>query len=560
MKKHFNVKFNKTYRVRKVAGYTLGFLFSFYRLKLISFVRGNSYYQRNINKLLLQKGEELKHLFSDLEGLFIKAGQFLSIAGFFLPETFKKQLEGLQDAATPKDFSQIQSSLLSHYAVPLSDIFTKIEVTPMAVASIGQVHKAWLKDGTPVVLKIQHEHIERIAEIDLTIIRRLTYWIGRFFALEGLDYAYKQIEALILQEIDFEKEANSLISISTSLSDENSWSFPNVFSSLSGRKVLVMSWMEGKKITDKEYLSLNNIDPKIIVDRLWNGFCRMIFEHGFYHADPHPGNILVDKMGNICLLDFGAVSSISPLFKKEIPGLIIAFSTLDIKKLTQQLVTLGFINDSPAAESLAIDLAKAFNQFLENDIDQLFNPEGAMNPEFWNNPVSHIMLSTSIKDLSASFRIPKDYILLGRTFSLLLGVSFVLRPGENPLKYLSPIVKKYLNENNQSQWFKEGVKEAGIFGRNIISLPKLIRDTVEQFQTGNSSLKTPDIWRSAKLLYLLGQQFALIILTFGLLHIARKDYHGILGYNISSLFFTLGFVSFLIFLFRFKKGDHLFRQ
>lgn len=560
MKKHLKTKFNKTYRVRKVIGYTFRFLFSYYQLKCISLFFGKVFYQRNLNKLLSQKGEELKHLFSDLEGLFIKAGQFLSIAGFFLPETFKKQLEGLQDAATPKDFLQIQSSLLSHYAVPLSDIFKKIEETPIAVASIGQVHKAWLKDGTPVVLKIQHEHIERIAEIDLTIIRRLTYWIGRFFALDGLDYAYKQIEVLILQEIDFEKEANSLISISSSLSDENAWSFPSVFSSLSGRKVLVMSWMDGQKITDKEYLSLNNIDPKIIVDRLWNGFCRMIFDYGFYHADPHPGNILVDKMGNICLLDFGAVSTLSPLFKKEIPGLIIAFSTLDVKKLTQQLITLGFINDSPAAESLAIDLAKAFNQFLENDIDQLFNPEGAMNPDFWKNPVSHIMLNTSIKDLSASFRIPKDYILLGRTFSLLLGVSFVLRPGENPLKYLSPIVKKYINESTQSQWFKEGFKEAGLFGRNIISLPKLIRDTVEQFQTGNSSLKTPDIWRSAKLLYLLGQQFALIILTFSLLYLARKDYNGIWGYNIPSLFFTLGFVSFLIFLFRFKKGDNLFRQ
>lgn len=556
MKKHLKTKFNKTYRVRKVIGYTFRFLFSYYQLKCISLFFGKVFYQRNLNKLLSQKGEELKHLFTDLEGLFIKAGQFLSIAGFFLPETFKKQLEGLQDAATPKDFLQIQSSLLSHYAVPLSDIFKKIEETPIAVASIGQVHKAWLKDGTPVVLKIQHEHIERIAEIDLTIIRRLTYWIGRFFALDGLDYAYKQIEVLILQEIDFEKEANSLISISSSLSDENAWSFPSVFSSLSGRKVLVMSWMDGQKITDKEYLSLNNIDPKIIVDRLWNGFCRMIFDYGFYHADPHPGNILVDKMGNICLLDFGAVSTLSSLFKKEIPGLIIAFSTLDVKKLTQQLITLGFINDSPAAESLAIDLAKAFNQFLENDIDQLFNPEGAMNPDFWKNPVSHIMLNTSIKDLSASFRIPKDYILLGRTFSLLLGVSFVLRPGENPLKYLSPIVKKYINENTQSQWFKE----AGLFGRNIISLPKLIRDTVEQFQTGNSSLKTPDIWRSAKLLYLLGQQFALIILTFSLLYLARKDYNGIWGYNIPSLFFTLSFVSFLIFLFRFKKGDNLFRQ
>jgi len=509
-----------------------------------------------LNRLLSQKGEELKHLFTHLEGLFIKAGQFLSIAGFFLPENFKKQLEDLQDAATPKDFLQIHSFLLSHYAVPLSDIFTKIEETPLAVASIGQVHKAWLLDGTPVVLKIQHEHIERIAEIDLTIIRNITYWIGRFFTLDGLDYAYKQIEALILQEIDFEKEANSLISISSSLSDENSWSLPTVFESLSGRKILVMTWIEGNKITDKEYLSLNNIDFKIIVDRLWNGFCRMIFDHGFYHADPHPGNILVDKTGNICLLDFGAVSTLSPLFRKEIPGLIIAFSTLDVKRLTQQLITLGFINDSPAAESLAIDLAKALNQFLENDIDQLFNPEGAMNPEFWNNPVSHIMLNTSIKDLSASFRIPKDYILLGRTFSLLLGISIVLRPGENPLIYLSPIIKKYLNETNQSQWFKE----AGLFGRNIISLPKLIRDTVEQFQTGNSSLKTPDIWRSAKLLYLLGQQFALIILTFSLIYIARKDYNGIWGFNISSLFFTLGFLSFITFLFRFKKGDNFFKE
>ncbi len=556
MKKHFMVKFNKTYRVRKVIGYTLGFLFSYYRLKWISFLLGSAYYQRNLNRLLSQKGEELKHLFTHLEGLFIKAGQFLSIAGFFLPENFKKQLEGLQDAATPKDFLQIHSFLLSHYAVPLSDIFTKIEETPIAVASIGQVHKAWLLDGTPVVLKIQHEHIEKIADIDLTIIRNITYWIGRYFTLDGLDYAYKQIEALILQEIDFEKEANSLIFISSSLSDENSWSFPTVFESLSGRKILVMSWIEGNKITDKEYLSLNNIDPKIIVDRLLNGFCRMIFEHGFYHADPHPGNILVDKTGNICLLDFGAVSTLSPLFKKEIPVLIIAFSTLDVKRLTQQLITLGFIKDSPAAESLAIDLAKALNQFLENDIDQLFNPEGAMNPEFWNNPVSHIMLNTSIKDLSASFRIPKDYILLGRTFSLLLGISIVLRPGENPLIYLSPIIKKYLNETNQSQWFKE----AGLFGRNIISLPKLIRDTVEQFQTGNSSLKTPDIWRSAKLLYLLGQQFALIILTFSLIYLARKDYNGIWGFNISSLFFTLGFLSFITFLFRFKKGDNFFKE
>ena len=99
MKKHLKTKFNKAYRVRKVIGYSLSFLFAYYQLKFISFFLGRAYYQRNLNRLLSQKGEELKDLFTDLEGLFIKAGQFLSIAGFFLPETFKKQLEGLQDAA-----------------------------------------------------------------------------------------------------------------------------------------------------------------------------------------------------------------------------------------------------------------------------------------------------------------------------------------------------------------------------------------------------------------------------------------------------------------------------
>jgi len=556
MKYVLNPKFRKWYRIKKVASYAIGFLFSFYLLKFLSLILGKSYYDRNLTLLLEEKGMKLKLLFSDLEGLFIKAGQFLSIAGFFLPEKFKNQLEGLQDAATPKVFSEIEHSLFLHFNNPTEKYFKTFEEIPMAVASIGQVHRAWLLDNTPVVVKIQHAHIEKIAIIDLKIIRKLTFWVGKFFKLEGLDFVYKQIEELILQEIDFEKEANSLISISTSLSDELYWNFPKIFPSLSGKKVLVMSWLDGRKITDKENFIVHNLDANLVLDRLWSGFCRMIFENGFYHADPHPGNILLDKNGQICLLDFGAVSSLSPLFKKEIPTLIMAFSTMDIQRLTKQLVTLEFINDSPSAELLATKLAKAFNEFLENDIDQLFNPKGALNSAFWKNPVTNIMMNTSLKEFSGSFRIPKDYILLGRTISLLLGISFVLRPGENPVKYLAPIFKKYLYEETTSNW----LKEAGIIGKNIISLPKIVNEAVLQFQSGNSSLKTPDIWKSAKLLYVLGQQFALLILTGSLFYMAMKNFKGNYNLNLSTLLMFLGTISFLTFLSKWKKGEKLFQN
>jgi len=244
------------------------------------------------------------------------------------------------------------------------------------------------------------------------------------------------------------------------------------------------------------------------------------------------------------------------LFKKEIPTLIMAFSTMDIQRLTKQLVTLEFINDSPSAELLATKLAKAFNEFLENDIDQLFNPKGALNSAFWKNPVTNIMMNTSLKEFSGSFRIPKDYILLGRTISLLLGISFVLRPGENPVKYLAPIFKKYLYEETTSNW----LNEAGIIGKNIISLPKIVNEAVLQFQSGNSSLKTPDIWKSAKLLYVLGQQFALLILTGSLFYMAMKNFKGNYNLNLSTLLMFLGTISFLTFLSKWKKGEKLFQN
>jgi predicted unusual protein kinase regulating ubiquinone biosynthesis (AarF/ABC1/UbiB family) len=540
----------------KVSGFVTGFLFSFYSLKFLSLILGKKYYERNVTFLLERMGKKLKFLFLKLEGLFIKTGQFLSVAGFFLPEIFKKQLESLQDAATPRAFSEIKQTLWVHFQSPMESYFNKFEEFPIAVASIGQVHRAWLLDDTPVVVKIQHAYIEKIARIDLGIIKKLIALIGWFFKIDGLTFVYEQIEQLILQETDFEKEAKSLTLISANLADEPYWVFPKVFPTLSGRKVLVMSWIDGKKITDKEHFLPDKTDPAVVLNRLWSGFCRMIFQNACYHADPHPGNILLDKNSRICLLDFGAVGTLSPLFKKELPGLILAFASMDTKKLINYLVSLGFIADTPAAESLTLKLAGALNEFLEHDLQQLFDPQGALNEAFWKNPVSSIMMNTRFKEFSGSFRIPKDYILLGRTFSLLLGISLVLRPGENPLKYLLPMFKKYFKDLDTTTW----MKQIGIFGKNILSMPNLINDTANQFRSGNSSLKTPDIWRSARLLYILGQQLALLLSSVSLFYMATRNFTGTFGRNPTTLWIALGSLCFLMFLRKWAKGEKLWRN
>jgi predicted unusual protein kinase regulating ubiquinone biosynthesis (AarF/ABC1/UbiB family) len=203
-------------------------------------------------------------------------------------------------------------------------------------------------------------------------------------------------------------------------------------------------------------------------------------------------------------------------------------------------------------------LANAFNQFLENDLDQLFNPQGALHSSFWKNPVSHILLHTSLKDFSSAFKIPKDYILLGRTFSLLLGISLILRPGENPLIYLNPIFKSYLKEKRYTQAW---LKEAGILGKDIISLPTLIKETILQFQTGQSSLKTPDIWRSAQLLYLLGQQVTMLLITASLFIIALRDnkYPSDLS-EIDFVFLIFGLISLILLVRKIRTGEKLMRK
>jgi len=546
--------FNPLYRLFRVCCFLFYWVFFIGIQRLLSRRR----YHRILPSLLEGMGRDFRLLCMHLEGLFIKAGQFLSIAGFFLPTGFKRELEGLQDAGTPNDFTVVSKNLVAHYGKPLSEVFADFSSEPIAVASIAQVHCALLQDGTQVAVKVQHVHIARIASADLWIIRQMLLLIGYFFGLRDLNVVFEQIRALILREIDFSQEGESLQAISSSMANDSAWRFPRLYPELSGNRILVMDWMNGLKISDVRVYANGKVKPEIVVDRLWDGFGRMVFEHGRYHADPHPGNVLIDERGSIVLLDFGAVGELSPDFRKHLPLLFLAFASSDLAELSKLLVNLGFVQDGPDTDSRVAELASALHQFLDNHIQELFSEQGVLDESFWRNPVSQLVVNAGIRNISGMFRIPKEYVLLGRTLSLLVGVSLILRPGVNPMLYLRPVFEKYakIKKRNPMAWTDFILRT----GRNALGLTQVARQAGEQFYAGNSSLKTPDIWRSARLIYLLGQQMILLAVTFAMGFFTYKHItSGRDGWESFLLSVSTGF--FLVLLLRkWRVGNRLFRE
>src|SRR5690606_33298614 len=203
---------------------------------------GNNFYQKRILALHLKNAERVKNAILDLQGLFIKIGQMLSILSNFLPEAFQKPLESLQDKIPPRPFEEVKQRLENELGKTVGELFTDFDSEPVASASIGQVHKATLKTGEKVAVKIQHLQIETIASVDLEIVRRLTGLISWFYKIQGMDFMYSQIKKMIEEELDFSLEAQYMDAIRKNLESETYLAIPQVYPNFSTKKVLTTAW------------------------------------------------------------------------------------------------------------------------------------------------------------------------------------------------------------------------------------------------------------------------------------------------------------------------------
>lgn len=509
--------YSRSFRLRKAYWTATVVMFSYARLWFLKKIFGKKWYNRRIVALHIHNAERVRDAILQLNGLFIKLGQMLSILTNFLPEAFQKPLEALQDQIPPRPFPLVRERILRELDKPIEELFAYFDENALAAASIGQVHRARLHDGTEVVVKVQHADIEEVAKIDLEIILRLTRLSAWFYDIKGMDYLYTQVRKMIEEELDYVREATSMEQISINIEEEGI-TIPQVHRAYSTGKVLTTTWHDGVKISNLAQLDAWALDRRDIASRILKAYCRMLFKDGFYHADPHPGNILVQKDGSIVLLDFGAVATLSTALREGIPQLIEAAVRNDTPAMIAALHSMGFLAQNKDAEKMAEKMVNAFRNFLQNEIklEGLNFKDIEVDP--FNNSLFSLIQDIGFKGITGTVQVPKDYVLLNRMVTLLLGLCNALDPKFNPLDVVRPYAQQFLMGE------KEGIRSfvTGLMRRSVsttLGLPDELHQVLQKAKKGELDINNPDVILGAKLMYSVGQQliFTLLLLaTVGL--------------------------------------------
>jgi len=489
-------------------------MLSYAGLSLGKKIFGDAYYEKRILALHLRNAERVKRAILQLNGLFIKIGQMLSILGNFLPEEFQKPLEELQDRIPPRPFAQVRARIGREFGKTPETLFARFDETPLAAASIGQAHRARLPDGTEVVVKVQHADIEAIARIDLEIIRRLTRVISFFFNIRGMGYLYTQVRQMIEEELDFAREAAAMQRVGENLKGEENFFVPAVHPAFSTARILTTTWYDGVKISSLAQLDAWQIDRRELASRILRAYCHMIFIDGYYHADPHPGNILVRQDGAIVLLDFGATGQLSPAMREGIPRLIEAAVKNDMHGMIEACRTMGFIADGREAELMAEKMIAAMRNFLQNEVqlEGLNFKDIKVKP--FDNSLFNLIREVGFSGISGTVQVPKDYVLLNRMLTLLLGLCATLDPKLNPLDVVRPYVQDFvLGQRGDLLSFVRNLLQNTL--SSTLALPDELRQTLQKARRGQLDMLNPDVRDSARLLYLAVQQvlFALLLLA-----------------------------------------------
>lgn len=522
---------SKSRRIRKAYWTAFKIILSYTKLYLLSKIFGKKYYEKNIVATHLRNANRAKKAILKLQGLFIKIGQLLSILTNVLPEAFHEPLEGLQDKIPARPYSEIQKRIIVEFGKKPLEIFKTFEEVPIAAASIGQAHRATLPDGTAVVVKVQHANIEEIAQVDLEIMRRLTKLAEWFFEIKGIEHAYEQVRKMIEEELDYRQEAVSMQRVQENLKAEAGLTIPELHLDFCTQRVLTTTFYQGVKISEVQQLDDWHIDRRDLGDRLVHAYCQMVFEDGFYHADPHPGNILVQADGTMVLLDFGATAELREEMRTGFLKLIEAVVKNDTEKIILSLKELGFLADDRDAERVTEKMIDAFRYFLQNEVqfDGLSLKDIKVNP--FDNSLFNLTSEIGFKSLFNTMQVPKDYVLLNRMVSLLLGICNTLDSQMNPLDTIRPYFQKFvMGEKGNLVDFITSFVQQNV--ATMLSLPIELQAALKKVNKGELEVNVAATRERNRIMYALGQQFFCLILAivcFVFSYLFYKD--GILDFS-----------------------------
>lgn len=502
-------KISSNKRTRKALALVNRLVWRYIRLYLRKKLFGKKHYQKRLPKVEFKNAQDLKNGILELKGLFIKFGQLLSIMSNVMPKAYGELLESLQDHAPESSFDNTRQIIEEDLGESITQLFNVFPEAPIASASIGQVYKAILKSGETVAVKVQHKNIEALAKADLEIIKKMLKRVSFFVKINGMDFVYEQVSKMIIDELDFSKERNSMLTIADNLKDADGIKIPKVYTEYSSNRILTTCFEEGVKITNIEQLKAWNLDGEEISKRLILAFCKMILEDGFYHADPHPGNILVNEKGEIILLDFGAMAVLSDKMRKEIPVLLQGALSQNYDKVLSSLQRMGFIGESADARKVAKKIVDAFSSFLNNEVQMSgFKMNDLKIDDIKGSSIEKLMKELSISELTKTIQVPKEWVLLNRTLILVGGISSQIAPNLDPVSVVKPYLKsQMMTFDNIKSMLLEAAKNQF---KALIALPGQLNTFLAKANNGELEF---EIKNDTKQLYALGQQFIWVLLT-----------------------------------------------
>ncbi len=449
-----------------------------------------------------------------LRGLFIKVGQLISIMANFLPDAFRAELRRLQDQVPPRPYKDIEARIREEFGgrAP-NDIFAEFSPEPMASASIGQVHIARLPTGERVAVKVQYPDIEEIVGTDLRALKRIFGVLRWFMPDYGFDTIYGEIREMVLAELDFRSEAAAIQRITANFQGRANVRFPRVMPEYSTARVLTTEWMHGVKVGDVDGLAAAHIDRPKAARICVEAYCQQIFVDGLYHADPHPGNLLLQAPAEpggtptIVFLDFGATARVSETMRRGMVMFVQGAITRDSTRIVTAMKEMGFISRRANPE--------VFDRVVHYFHDKMraqISIEGFSLKDLKFEPQSGLAslldlrdLNVSLADLRDAFHIPKEWILLERTLLLLLGVCTTLDPEMNPSAVIEPYLERFLL-GEKKQWSEAVVESSREMALAALSLPGELQRFMDRALRGQLELRLKNVDDNARMLYFAGQQ------------------------------------------------------
>lgn len=479
-------------RVSRLLLWTLWVIYRERRRVIRAHERGNYDVQPNID-VLVKVLLAFRQTAIKLGVLMIKLGQFLSSRADLLPEKALETLATLQDEVPAESFSHVVSVIEEELGKPVGQIFSSLESEATAAASLGQVHKAILaSNGAQVAVKVQRPNIDQLVGMDLSTLKFVIRVINRFVDTnEFIDLmaVYREFKRTVYEEIDYLAEARNAKTFREMFADDPTIFIPQVYEEYSSRRVLVLEWVDGIKINDYPALEAAGIDRLEVANRTVQAYFHQFFEAGFFHADPHPGNIFV-KPGTpesgpvIAFVDFGMVGTLNKTMKKSMKDLFLSFILRDSHALVSALSRLGFIGEGANMIALERGLALMMEQYYGMTLGEardLDIPDVA-------NDVGQLLYGQP-------FQIPAQFAFTGRAIGTLVGVATGLAPTFNFVELATPYARKFLDldASGIGEMLRNLPNQALDMGRLLLRLPKAMEQLITRIETGQIEVRlAPD--------------------------------------------------------------------